>query len=101
MKPGLLILLGIAGIYLSSCNLKEDRRDRYFQEGNDALEGRAFQEARKFYDKALELDPDFSEAWNNKGIAFYEENKFVTDMQDNIEKLQQQTEQLKQKLAAL
>ncbi|MFC2125052.1 tetratricopeptide repeat protein [Bacteroidota bacterium] len=64
-------------IILYSCNVKDFRRDRYFQKGNDALDERKLQQAMQFYDRVLEIDPDFSDAWNNKGIIFYSMSKFV------------------------
>ena len=67
----ILIIFIIPCILISSCNLKETRRDRYFIKGNEALDERAFDKAFKFYDNALDIDPGFSEAWNNKGIIFY------------------------------
>ena len=33
-------------------------------------------EAIKAYDKAIEINPKYSEAWNNKGNALYNQTKF-------------------------
>lgn len=52
-----------------SCDSVETKRDRFFLQGNNALEIRDYDQAIKYYDLALELDSDFELAYNNRGVA--------------------------------
>ncbi|MCK4733511.1 MAG: tetratricopeptide repeat protein, partial [Methanophagales archaeon] len=41
----------------------------YLSRGNDFYQSNEYELALKAYDKAIELKPDFAEAWNNRGVA--------------------------------
>jgi len=43
--------------------------DSYFKTGNDDMVKENYDDAIVNYDKAIELNPSFTSAWNNKGIA--------------------------------
>jgi len=43
--------------------------DSYFKTGNDDMMKENYEDAIVQYDKAIELNPSFTSAWNNKGIA--------------------------------
>jgi tetratricopeptide (TPR) repeat protein len=38
------------------------------QQGSNIVQGRADADALVYFDRALELNPGFAEAWSNKGI---------------------------------
>ena len=41
-----------------------------------------YEEAIKDYDKAIELDPDYSDAYNNRGLAKYYLDKYGEAIKD-------------------
>ncbi|HXX06311.1 MAG TPA: tetratricopeptide repeat protein [Candidatus Bathyarchaeia archaeon] len=43
--------------------------DLYFKAGNDNMVKENYEDAILNYDKAIEINPSFVSAWNNKGIA--------------------------------
>lgn len=57
-------------ILLISCLDNDDtRRDRFFLQGNEALSLKDYQKAIHYFDNAVRIDPDFSLAFNNRGVA--------------------------------
>jgi len=50
--------------------------DKYFRKGNELYDSGNYEEAIKFYDKAMEIKPDVYEALGNKGMALYYLDKF-------------------------
>jgi tetratricopeptide (TPR) repeat protein len=52
---------------------KETKRDRFFMQGNDALANRNFDQAVDFYTLSIENDPQFANAYNNRGVAQMED----------------------------
>lgn len=57
-------------LILFSCNVSEKtKRDQFFMKANEQLDLMEFQEAIRLYDLALELDPQFAEGLNNRGVA--------------------------------
>jgi tetratricopeptide (TPR) repeat protein len=61
--PFLLILA------LFGCMSDTDKRDEFFQSGNDALDRGAFKDAIDHFTNALKADPAYAEALNNRGVA--------------------------------
>lgn len=59
---------------LMSCESQEERRDRFFQLGNLAIEDGDFDKAIDLFNESLKVDPDFSLALNNRGVARMEAN---------------------------
>jgi tetratricopeptide (TPR) repeat protein len=45
-------------------------------EGNEYLDKRNYSKALDHYDQAIEIDPTYADAWNNKGIALHNLRKF-------------------------
>jgi tetratricopeptide (TPR) repeat protein len=43
--------------------------EEYFKFGNGLFDADRLEEAIESYDKAIELNPDYSEAWSNKGVT--------------------------------
>ncbi len=57
-------------LILFSCTVSEKtKRDQFFIKANEQLDLNDFQEAIRLYDLALELDPQFAEGLNNRGVA--------------------------------
>jgi tetratricopeptide (TPR) repeat protein len=48
--------------------------ETFLEQGNKCLEKEKFTEAIEFYEKALSLNPQFSMAWNNKGLTLRQVN---------------------------
>lgn len=68
---------------LLACSASEEtKRDRYFLQGNEALQDRNYQKAIDFYDKAIHLDPYFASAYNNRGVAKIETGRTYEAVQD-------------------
>jgi tetratricopeptide (TPR) repeat protein len=61
---------------IQGCDSARTRKNRFFLQANEQLKNRSFDEAIRFYDAAIQIDPSFSDAWNNRGIALYENNQF-------------------------
>jgi len=53
----------------------------YLGKGNELLDTGDYKGAIQCYKKALELDPKYAPAWNNKGNALLEE--FISSFYDN------------------
>ncbi len=62
----------LVALVIISCQSEQTRRDRYFLDGNKFLEKDDFESAILYYNKALEEDPDFDLAYNNRGVAYME-----------------------------
>jgi tetratricopeptide (TPR) repeat protein len=48
----------------------QSQADAFLEQGNLSLTKQDYDEAIRCYQKALELKPDYAEAWNNMGIAY-------------------------------
>ncbi|MBV6645205.1 MAG: tetratricopeptide repeat protein [Cyclobacteriaceae bacterium] len=81
MRYSSIVLIGAITIYSCTDSL-ETRRDRFFLQGNQALDHREFDKAISFYDKSLELDTEFAEAYNNRGVAKVEDGRHIEAIQD-------------------
>lgn len=64
----IIILLSFSFV-LFSCETDSERRDRFFELGNFALEDGDYNKAIGLYDESLKVDPQFAMAINNKGVA--------------------------------
>ena len=52
-------------------NIKDPKpAEEYYNRGNELSKLSRFQEAIVCYDKALEVNPKYAQAWYNKGSAF-------------------------------
>lgn len=56
-------------ILLASCESTADRRDRFFNKANLALEKGSYESAVQLYNQSLKADPDYALALNNRGVA--------------------------------
>lgn len=81
MQYQLIFLTTLAALF-SSCDTAEIKRDRFFLQGNLALDEREYNQAISHYNNALTVDPDFALAYNNRGIALKEHNRPFEAIQD-------------------
>lgn len=64
----------ILTVVLSGCAGDGIRRDRFFLQGNNALSEKQYDQAVQYYSRALAIDPDFERAYNNRGVAYIEDD---------------------------
>ncbi len=67
---------------LGSCTSEEVKRDRFFIQGNEALQTRQFDQAIAFYTNAITIDQSFARAFNNRGVAYMEDDHPYEAIQD-------------------
>ncbi len=82
MDRGKVLIFGLLIALSFSCSKKEADRDRFFLLGNKALSEREYAQAIHNYSEAIKIDDQFAEAFNNRGIAYYEGNDPVFALQD-------------------
>ncbi|MEP5611975.1 MAG: tetratricopeptide repeat protein [Cyclobacteriaceae bacterium] len=87
-----LFLALIVALSLSSCESEEERRDRFFQLGTLALEDRDFTKAVDLFNESLKIDPNFSLALNNRGVAKMEVNHPYEAILDYNQAIQKQSD---------
>lgn len=74
-------LIGL--VILTSCGgSSEVKRDRFFLQGNQALQNGEPEEAISFYNKAIKIDSNFARAYNNRGVAKMEDDRPFEAIQD-------------------
>ncbi len=88
--------LGFALIltFLFSCESDQDRRDRFFQMGNLALEDGDYIKAVDLFNESLKIDPNFAFALNNRGVAKMEVNHPYEAILDYNQAIQRQPDYL-------
>ena len=64
-------------VLLFGCQSTTDEAQRFFLKGNVALNEGRNAEAIRLYNEAIEKVPEFKEAYNNKGVAYYREGKYA------------------------
>lgn len=69
-------------LFLASCTSDQVKRDRFFLQGNNALNNREYDQAIQFYTQALDLDRSFARAFNNRGVAYMEDDHPYEAIQD-------------------
>ncbi len=62
-------------LIVSGCSSEKTERDRFFLLGNEALENREYDEAIQHYTQAIQADPNYASAYNNRGVAKVEDNR--------------------------
>ncbi len=58
-----------------SCSNNDQEKFNELIKGNDALASGNYDEAIDYYDRALQMDSEFADAYNNMGVAFYENDE--------------------------
>lgn len=49
----------------------------FYDQGNYSKSNKQYTEAISYYDKAIEIKPDYFEAWNNRGMALASIEKYA------------------------
>ena len=63
------------GSYISSDERRE-KANRYFKEGERLQEMKKYKEAARKFNKAVDIDSDYAEAWSNLGYSYRKQGKF-------------------------
>jgi tetratricopeptide (TPR) repeat protein len=87
MKKGIFFILLIAIIFLVTMLTSADARDKVqakqlLSQGDQKLHNRLYTEAIGDYNRAIELDPEFKEAYNHRGLAKFYLNDFMGAIAD-------------------
>ena len=85
MRKSLFLVLII--VLLSSCAKKETDSQRFLVKANEELRLKNHPEAIRLYGEAIRLNPDYTEAYHNRGVAYFETNKHFEAIQDFNEAL--------------
>ena len=76
-------LLIIVAMAFFGCGDKEmSRKAKFFYKANDHLYAREYKEAIEFYSEAINVDQNFKDAYNNRGIAYFEQGKYFEAIED-------------------
>jgi len=76
MLVSLLLLVIVPGLSLAG------DEDSYFQEGTRLLKQGALDQAAAVLTEAIDVTPDHVEAYNNRGLAYFEQKKYTEAQQD-------------------
>lgn len=76
------LTLFFVSLLVLACDSDETRRDRFFLQGNQALENNEYKNAIEYYNKALAIDPEHAFSYNNRGVARYEDGHPYEALQD-------------------
>ncbi len=76
----LLILVLVVLVF--GCDSDQDKAGRFLLKGNEAMGKGEFNEAVRLYTEAIAKDPDFIDAYNNRGVANYRDGKYVEAIND-------------------
>ena len=74
-------------LFFPGCENVETRRDRFFNQGNKAIQSEAYEIAISFYTKAIKIDSDHADSFNNRGVAKRELGRVYEAIQDYNEAL--------------
>ena len=76
-KKSFFLFTGIFSLIgLFSCQNKDQEKLNYLLEGNEFLEAGDYQKAIRRYDQVISIDPEFADAYNNRGVAYFESRRF-------------------------
>ena len=65
-------------VYLTALSVKD-----IILTGNEYLGNRVYSMALDYYDQAIRMDPNYADAWNNKGIALHNLKKYKEAIECN------------------
>lgn len=67
-------LLPIIVVFVLACSSDQSKQEKFFKEGNKALDNGDLDEAILNYTNAINVDPNYKEAYNNRGVARMEDD---------------------------
>ena len=76
-------------LLICACESDEDKAGRFFLMGNNALNEGNFGEAVRLYTEAIGKSPKMVDAWNNRGVAYYKDKKYVLAINDYTHAIKQ------------
>ena len=82
-KTSVLIIVSIVALACS-----KDEAGRFFLKGNVALDKGNYKEAIQMYTEAIEKDPQYKDAYNNRGVAHFREGRYQQAINDYDQSLQ-------------
>ena len=59
-----------------------NKAEKFFHEAKKHLKAKRYPKAIKNFDKAIKLNPDYAEAYNNRGVAKGSLKKYVKAIED-------------------
>src|SRR5690606_4020142 len=68
-------------LFLIGCDSPEDKKGRFLLKGNEKLQKNDYKSARTFYEEALKVDPNFADAYYNRGLTL----KMTADYEQAIQ----------------
>lgn len=76
-----VILLSLVFL-ICACDSEQNKAGRFFLKGNDALNKSDYNEAVRLYSEAIAKNDKYTEAYNNRGVAYYRDRKFIEAIND-------------------
>ncbi|WP_208506324.1 tetratricopeptide repeat protein [Roseivirga sp. E12] len=65
-----------------ACDSDENKSGRFFIKGNEALNKGEYNEAVRLYSEAIAINDKYVEAYNNRGVAYYRDRKYIEAIND-------------------
>ncbi|PIQ49843.1 MAG: hypothetical protein COW03_03020 [Cytophagales bacterium CG12_big_fil_rev_8_21_14_0_65_40_12] len=83
MQKGTQVFLLITFLLsVFACDSDMDKAGRFFLMGNEELKAQNYKEAIRLYTEALDKNPLFKEAYNNRGVAYFKTLRFAEAIND-------------------
>jgi len=67
---------------LWSCESDDTKASRFLLKGNEELAKGNYKEAIRFYTESIEKNPQYEDAYNNRGVAYYKSGQYFNAVQD-------------------
>lgn len=72
----------IIALFVFACDSDMDKAGRFLLMGNNELSDQNYKEAIRLYTEAIGKNPQFKEAYNNRGVAFYQTERYAEAVND-------------------
>ena len=76
-----VILLSLIFL-ICACDSDQNKAGRFFIKGNESLNKGDYNEAVRLYSEAIAKNDKYTEAYNNRGVAYYRDRKFIEAIND-------------------
>ena len=87
--PLFLVTIGLLLSFVACSDQKRQEAAQFFLKGNLQLGKREYTEAIRYYDEAIKKKPDFADAYNNRGLAYYRNGDRERALADYAQAIQQ------------